>query len=267
MEKKAQECIKILTELEPVFKRAGQTALNFRKTAKSIQKYNTGVAGIDIVTEADLKVLEEILAEIIKTKLVECKIYAEENTGLVKKFKGTNGLTLTLDPIDGTLFYASTGKFYSVIVCLNDGKNPLYTFCHYPELNWTRKITKNGVEDFGDLPTIDNLDESINPSKVIIHTGKDPEKIGPEVYNKLIQQGYVFRKVAEVTKDEGSTALFFLNLVGGYYNSNPNPYDGLTVLHYGQAKKFKIYSDIDISNVIVGDHGPHCQGWYVVLQK
>ena len=117
------------------------------------------------------------------------------------------------------------------------------------------------------MPTVNNLNNSIDPLKTIIHTGKDPEKMGQEVYNDLIKQGYSFRKVTEVTKDAGSTALFFLDLVGGYYNSNPNPYDGLCVLHYGQAKKMKIYSEIDISNIIVGDHGPHCQGWYVVLQK
>jgi fructose-1,6-bisphosphatase/inositol monophosphatase family enzyme len=266
MNKNADECIKILIELEPVFKKAGELALKMRKTAKSKNKFNTGIAGIDIVTEADTAVQEMILLEMAKTKLVECQLIAEEDTGSVKKFKGTNGLVLTLDPIDGTIFYASTGKFYSIIICLNDGKNPLYTFLHYPELNWTCRITKNGVEDFGDLPEI-NVKKGLDFSKTIVHTGKDTSKIDSEVYKKLLGQGYIFCKYWDITGEAGSASLFYLNKVAGYYTSNPNPYDGLCVLHYGQVKKFKIYSDIDISNIITGDHGPHCQGWYVVLRK
>ena len=104
-------------------------------------------------------------------------------------------------------------------------------------------------------------------SKTIVHTSKDPKNIDPEIYNKLIKKGYEFRRVAEITDEAGAASLFFLNQVAGYFTTNPNPYDGLCILHYGQVKKFKIYSTLDISNVKFGDHGPHCQGWYVVLRK
>ena len=264
---KAKECIDILISLEPVFKRAGELALRMRKTAKSKSKYNTGVAGIDIVTEADLAVQEEILSEIIKTKLIECKIFAEENTELVKNFKGTNGLTLTLDPIDGTALYASIGNFYSTIVCLNDGKNPLYTFCYYPEFNWARRITENGVEDFGDFPKV-NIKEDLDLSKTITYIGKRGTKnMDPDIYKKITDQGYVFSEVSNITDDAGPAVLFFLNKVAGYFKDIPNPYDGLCVLHYGQVKKDKTYSTVDLSSTEIGDHGPHYSGWYLVLQK
>ena len=128
MENKTEECIKILIGLEPVFKKAGELALKMRKTAGKRNKFNTGVAGIDIVTEADTAVQEMILSEMAKTKLVECELFAEEDTPSAKKFKGTNGLVLALDPIDGTLIYASTGRFFSTMISLTDKKNILYTF-------------------------------------------------------------------------------------------------------------------------------------------
>ena len=90
MENKTKEYIDILIGLEPVFKKAGELAVKMRETAKSKNKFNTGVAGIDIVTEADLAVQEFILSEMVKTKLIECELIGEEDTPLTKKFKGTN---------------------------------------------------------------------------------------------------------------------------------------------------------------------------------
>ena len=106
MQTNSQKFIDILISLEPVFKKAGELAVKMRETAKSKNKFNTGIAGIDIVTEADLAVQEFILSEMAKTKLIECELIGEEDTPLTKKFKGTNGLVLTLDPIDGTILYA-----------------------------------------------------------------------------------------------------------------------------------------------------------------
>jgi hypothetical protein len=262
-----KEYIDILKSLEPVFKEAGELALKMRATATSRNKFNTGVAGIDIVTEADTAVQEFILSEMAKTKLVECQLVAEEDTPSVSKFMGTNELVLTLDPIDGTIFYVSAGKFFSTIVCLHNREKMLYTFCNFPELKWTRKITENGVDDSGLFPEL-NVKNGIDLSKTIVHhASKDVKKIDPQTYDKLISEGYIFRNIVDVTEDAGASVLFFLNLVAGYYNNNPNPYDGLCILHYGQVKKVEIYSDLDISNFEVGNHGLHYSGWYLVLNK
>ena len=45
----------------------------------------------------------------------------------------------------------------------------------------------------------------------------------------------------------------------------PNPYDGLPALHYAKAKKYKIYGSVDITKTFETDHGPHYEGWYLVL--
>jgi len=261
-----EEYIKILVELEPVFKKAGELALKMRKTALSKNKHNTGVAGIDIVTEADTAVQEFILSEMAKTKLTDCRLFAEEDTESVKKFKGTNGLVLALDPIDGTAIYASTGRFFSTIVSLNDKESVLYTCCHYPLLNWTRRIIKNKIDDFGNLPKVELKDNS-DLSKTIAFTVRGPEKMDRDAYNKLVAQGYKFRKVFDITDESGSHTLLFLNQVAGYFNDGPNPYDGLVALHYGKAKNMQIYSTLDMSEPNINDHGPHYTGWYVALKK
>jgi len=262
----AQEYIDILISLEPVFKQAGELALKMRETAKSKNKFNTGIAGIDIVTEADTAVQEFILSEMAKTKLVECKLVAEESTPSVSMFKGTNGLVLTLDPIDGTIIYASTGRFFSTIVSLNDKKNILYTFCNYPVVNFAVRIAGGKVENFGELPKI-NTKEEKDFSKTIFYTKTKIQEISQDVYKKITGIGYNFCKVFDITDEAGSCTFLFSGKAGGYYTETPNPYDGLVAMHYAQTKKLKIYGGVDISKAEPSDHGPHHKGWYVVLNK
>ena len=266
MQTNPQEYIEALINLEPVFKKAGQMALEMQATAASRNKFNTGFAGVDIVTEADLALQEFILSEISKTKLSECILIGEEDTPSVTKFKGTNDLVLTLDPIDGTILYASGKRFFLTIVSLRQGEEILYTFLNYPVFGWSRRITSDKIEDFGNLPEI-NLKTDLNLKKVIAYTSKPPKVIDKEIYEKLIGQGYQFCKVTDITDESGATTLFGLGQVAGYYMETPNPYDGLVALHYGQAKKLEIYSDLNILTTNPSDHGPHYSGWYVVLNK
>lgn len=267
MPDKYKEYVDILIKLEPAFRRAGNMALNLRSTALSRNKYQSGIEGIDIVTEADLKVQEEILSEMAKTKLIDCKLIAEEDTPSVNKFKGINGLVLTLDPIDGTIFYKNNKRFFCIIVCLHDDESMLYSFYHYPVVNWSRRITENKVEDFGDLPKVNTKDD-LDFSHTIAHTFGEPEKVIPEIYSKLIKDGYKFHNAyTEITDESGATTLFFLNQVAGYFTNNPGSYDGLGTLYYGKVKKYQIYSDIDISKSVQGSRGEYCPGWYLVLRK
>lgn len=266
MSEKFEKYINDLIKIEPAFKRAGDMALQLRSSALIHNKYQSGVEGIDIVTEADLKVQEKILSEMAKMKLVECEMIAEEDTPSVAKFKDTNGLVLTLDPIDGTIFYANNKRFFAIIICLHDGKSLLYSFYHYPAVNWSRRIAKNRVEDFGDLPKV-NTKSSLDLGRTISHTFGEPEKTIPELYSKLTAEGYIFRKFSEITDEAGSATLFFLNQIAGYFTNNPGAYDGLGILYYGQVKNYQIYSGIDISKSIDGPHGKYYPGWYLVLRK
>lgn len=258
--------IELLIDLEPAIKKAGDLSIGLRQTAKIHNKYQTGSHMLDIVTEADFAVQEAILSEIAKTELVECELIAEEDTPSVKKFKGTNGFVLTLDPIDGTFIYASEGRFYSIIVGLNDKKDPLYTFYHYPTVSWSRRIANNQVVDFGIKPEVklkgSNFQKSISYS-----FGEPKDMIPNKIFSQLISDGYVFTKRADITDESGSTTLLFLDQVAGYYIGNPGAYDGLGALHYAKEKHFRIYSDIDISKPLDSGHGMYYPGWYVVLRQ
>lgn len=266
MPKKFKECVDALVKLEPAFKRAGDLALQLRSTTVTRDKYQTGDKATDIVTEADLAVQEAILSEMAKTELIECRLIAEEDTPSVAKFKGANGLILTLDPIDGTIFYASNKRFFSTIVCLYDGKSLLYSFCRFPAVDWTRRIIENKIEDFGSLPKI-NTKISLDLSRIIVVSKGAPEKIIPEIYSKLTADGYIFLSYSEITDEAGSCALLYLNQVAGYFTNNPAAYDGLCAFYCGQIKKYQIYSTIDILKPIDGVHGKYYPGWYLVLRK
>lgn len=261
-----EEYINLLISLEPIFKQAGDLALKLRSTAKASYKSETGVHGVDLVTEADLAVQEMILSAMVKTKLIECKIIAEENTPSVAKFKGSNGLTLTIDPIDGTFIYTSNGRFFSIIVCLNDGQSLLYTYTLYPAVDWARRIANSQVQDFGILPKVKTKD-NLDLTKTIASSFRDPAKTVPEVYAKLVTEGYIFRNLTDITDEAGSCTLFFLDQVAGYYTDNPGAYDGLCALHYAQVKGLRSESTVDLSQPLVGPHGQYYPGWCYTLRS
>jgi fructose-1,6-bisphosphatase/inositol monophosphatase family enzyme len=218
------------------------------------------------VTEADLAVQEMILAEMAKTKLTECRLIAEEDTPAVSEFIGVNGLVLTIDPIDGTFIYVGKGRLFSVIVCLNDGKVSLYTYLYYPAVDWSRRITRGEITDFGKLPKV-KVRNGLDLTRIIAYTFGEPEKTMPAEYSRLIQENYVFRKLSDITSDSGSGTLFSLGQVAGYYTESPGAYDGIGVLHYAQVKKLMIKSTLDLSQPLLGPHGQYYPGWYYVLRK
>ena len=266
MDKLKEDIVGLLVESEPLFKKAGEFLLKIRQKTKIKNKYNTGIRGVDIVTEADLEVQEMILSELAKTRLADCQLIAEEDTPSIAKFNGTNGLVLTLDPIDGTILYASNKRFFSVIVCLHDTKSMLYSFNHYPVLQWSRRITFNKIKDFGHLPEV-QIKPGVNLNKTISHTFGNPQKAAPELYEKITNMGYEFKLVSEITDESGSCTLFYLDEVPGYYTENPGAYDGLCALHFAQAKKYKIYSTLDISKPLLSPRGFYYPGYYVALKK
>ena len=87
MEQAPNEYIEILLGLEDVFKSSGELALQLRKKAVVNNKLQTGIRGIDIITNADVAVQEAILSEMAKTKLIECELIAEEKTSTAGKYK------------------------------------------------------------------------------------------------------------------------------------------------------------------------------------
>ena len=260
--------VDVLIECESVFREAGDLAKDIRRQVKVFKKGNTGIEGLDMVTEADYQVQEYVLSRLADTGLSDCEMIAEEDTESVKKFKGVNGLVLTIDPIDGTKIYAGEGSYYSVIICLHDKDSYLYSHAYYPEFKWAKRVTRDGAVDFGQAPKVE-LKEGLEGKKIIAYGYREPEKVAPELYEKLTALGYEFMNICDITKkdDAWPCSLLYLGQVAGCYNDNPGAYDGLCALHYGKAMGFDSFSNINLVNGPVSTpKGPRYPGFYAVWQ-
>lgn len=255
-----------LEKLEPVFIEAAQLAVKMQKTAKHHNKYNTGFSGVDIVTEADLAVQDFLLSSMAKTELVNCRLLAEENTKLTSKFTGTNGYNLSIDPIDGTGKYAKGGKFFSTIVSLNNGKDLLYTFVHFPVLNLTHKIVENNYTTQGSKPKL--IYPPANKKSILHYAGEPDIKLG-NFYKELTAKGFEFVNVIGHTEDVDMSCLFMYQDVAGFYCQDPNVYDGVVYLHFAKAQGLKVLGSggdgLDLNNIKKRESGFYYSGHYLAL--
>lgn len=258
----------ILVSFESIFEQAASLACDLRNKVSSYNKSQTGAEGIDIVTDADLQVQEFILSRLVETPLIECELIAEESTSSVSKFKGTNGLVLSIDPIDGTAIYVDGGKFFSLIVGMHNKKDLLYTYYRYPLLNWTKRILKNRAEDIGDLPEI-KIKTGIEPMNMIAYLSHvKPEKLPFYIEEKLRSRGLSVHNRKDISDEATMTALLYLGKIAGVCVHNPIAYDCLGVLHYAYATgKFEIYSTVDLSKPTKDPFGLYYPGLYVVWKK
>src|SRR3989338_400798 len=257
--------IDYLVSLEPAFDRGSKLALAMQKDVVVHKNLNTGIAEVDIVTESDIMVQESVLAEVLNTSLAGCRLFAEESTPSVSKFKGTNGYLLTLDPIDGTAIYVRGGSLFSIIVTLFHGNRIIYSYFNYPAVGWSRRMTAKGIVDFGTLPQLPLL-SNIDGPRTIAYTIGNPKEAAPEIYNELISKGYVFRQRSELVQNAGSSILFYLKKVAGYYIDHPQIYDGLGVYQFAQVQKIKLLSEnIDLAHFVRGPYGFCYPGWYLAM--
>lgn len=257
--------IKELIKLEPVFIKAGDLAISLQKETKSHNKFDTGKEAFDIVTEADFEVQEMILQAMAKTPLKDCRLLAEEDTKSTKLFNPNGNFILALDPIDGTKLYAKGEKCWSVIVSLRTDKELLYTFDYFPAAKWGIKIVGKIFKQIGEKPKIELLQDT---SKIITHSFGSTDVIDRKIYNEIVGKGYTFKLVKELTKESGSSALFFAGHVAGYFIPLVLVYDSLVVFHYAQAKGYKIYSDINLGEIKTNEQGMVFHpGYYIVLAK
>lgn len=264
------DLIKILESLEPVFRETGALACRMQKTATHYDKFHSGNSATDIVTEADLAVQEFLLEAMSKTALTDCRLMAEEKGKFTEKFNPAGKYYLAIDPIDNTAIYAKSGKFFSVIISLHDGKNNLYTFDYFPALNLTIKII-NGIYSLaGELP---NFSLSFEGKKSIVYYAGEPEKNLPkEILEKMKERGLVFHKISAPVEGFGATCLFACQQVAGVYKENFNVYDGLVSLNIAQAKGLENYSGgpngkLDFSNIKEREVGLYYPGYYLILNK
>lgn len=261
-----QKILEIIQSFESVYKVAGKFAYKNQKDIRSRKKIKSGIKEIDAITPADSIVQEMVLKEWSKSPLRKCHLIAEETTDSIKLFTGKDIYYITIDPIDGTLLYADGKKYFSIIIGLHDGIKPLYTFIHFPALDWTHKIVNNKYIEEGKKPKI----EITNNDKTIIYSYGNPKKTNPAVYRKYLNQNYIFKTKKMANNEAGSTALFLTGRLGGYYCENPVAIDGLVILHYAMANDYKIIKskNLDLNNYIIGNHGlPQYKGYYLVTKK
>jgi hypothetical protein len=260
--------LNVLVSFEPIFEQAADLACDLRNKVSSYNKSQTGAEGLDIVTDADLQVQEFILLKLVETPLVDCELIAEESTPSVSKFKGTNGLVLSVDPIDGTAIYVDGGKFFSLIIGMHNKKDLLYTYYRYPLLDWTKRIVKNRAEDIGDLPEV-KIKPGIEPMNMIAYLAHvKPDKLPVDIEEKLKSRGLSVHDRKDISDEATMTALLYLGKIAGVCVQNPIAYDCLGVLHYAYATGgFEIYSTVDLSKPTKGPFGIYYPGLYVVWKK
>jgi len=259
--------IKIIQQFEDVFIEAGKLAVKLRNDAVVKQKHNTGIKDIDIVTSSDLAVQEFVLQKLVKSELKHYEIVAEEDTPGKNLFAKSSDYVITIDPIDGTNLYISGKKMYSIIITIHNKKRPIYTFCYFPEVKWGVKIVYDRYQFFGNKPEI--IHNTVLP-KTVVYSFYNPIDCISGQSAKLLKKGYVFRNKKEITDDAGSTALFLLGIVDGYFEENGSAVDCLVGLHYALARGFKVYQNIDLTKTvpsIISGGNDEYRGNYLVIRN
>lgn len=263
--------IDIIQQFEKDFIEAGKLAQRLRKDATISDKSTSGIKDIDVVTSSDLAVQEFLLQKLAKSELKNCELVGEEKTPSKSLFAEHSDIVLTLDPIDGTMAYATGGKYYSVIVTLHDKKRPIYTFDYFPELDWGVKIVNDKVELLGQRP---DISEMTVPAKVISYATFDskqhPKESIPELYKEYTDKGYVFMTKSEMGYGVGATASFLLGIADGFYYLDGSAVDCLVGMHFALANDYKMYRTMDISEARPSDFAggsSEYKGYYLVLRN
>ncbi|CAN0465726.1 unnamed protein product, partial [Phaeothamnion confervicola] len=152
---------------------------------------------------------------------------------LASHFRGDNGLYLCLDPIEGTERFVENAPYYSSIVSLHDGKQPLYSWIYYPKMPWWARFDEQGASFSGPGWPEERLGPEL--AKTIVYTAGDPAKDCPDWKEKLEAEGYSFCKSREIGP-YGAKYLLLREKVAGYFVARPNPYDGLLAYHCTQTR-------------------------------
>lgn len=254
--------IDALIRCEPAFITAGQRARELQAGIQPELKSETGDYNADVVTRADREVQRLVLESLVCTRAVECCLVAEEAEApeLMARFDPAGSLSLSLDPIDGTRRYTEGKPHYSLIVGLHDGLRPLYTFVYYPALDWWLRLSDRGAESSGPAPSPETVGDV---SRVVVYTAGQPEVLGP-YGTRLAEAGYRLARGDDLCTC-GSKYLVLSGRAGGYFAGNPNAYDGLFALHYGQATGRQVISTVDLSHREDSPRGLRYGGFYLVM--
>lgn len=260
-----------LSALEPLFISGGRLAHALQHEVDAELKAATGDFRIDVVTRADRAVQEVIVAGLVEAGLDFCTLVAEETplpgqVDLRGRFAPRGALSITLDPIDGTSRYVAGHEWFSTIVGLHDGRQPLYTFMFYPALDWWVRIHDREITMSGP-PPVDLT--HLGLERTVVFTAGSPARDAPEAFEALCAQGVAFRS-GESVHPCGSKYLYLSGHAGGYFAGSPNPYDGLFALHCALARGSTVLArgassevSLDLARCEIGPRGAFHPGWYL----
>ncbi len=235
------EAISELERLEPVFIAAGDVIADMQELIfnghKHHDKTSTGNAADDIVTEADFLSQEMILSQLVKTKLAQARLFAEEDTVLTDAFATESPYYITLDPLDGTKRFTENNPVFSVIIQLHDKDRPQYTFIYYPRFKYWMRMVKDTAETSGPLPA---AYQTPRLAKTIISSQNYPSEGAAHLVEKLHDQGLDFLISKELPTDFGSNLYYLTGDVAGYFAEHRNIYDGGVAYHSALVRGHKL---------------------------
>lgn len=242
-----------LPKLEERFREIGSVARQIRQDldcqSDVRQKSRTGDAMVDVVTVADYELQKLYLELFLKTELRHCRLLAEESSseldGLAKEFTGRNGLTLCLDPVDGTARYVEGSPYYSSIVSVRDERQPLYSWMYYPALDWSVCCRDDVVEysrpphEFCQMV----VEQAGQQDNTVVFTAGHPQMDCPDWMASLAGRGLAFKKSRDVGPF-GAKFLLLSRVAGGYFVARPNPFDGLFAYHFARNSGLEIWGEL-----------------------
>lgn len=225
------------THLPAVMRWSGSVAKRMRGFNIAIGGKSSGNANTDALTLADLTVQELLVGALRDCDPLfrQCRIEAEETTGDLERFSKTGGITIALDPIDGTKQYRDrSANGYCVILTLRSPETVEYSLVYIPESGpggtWVEACGRQIVvgRDDAAKPAADVL-RSLTP---IAHSNfPDARKIYVIGFNRVQTEKAALVSstgLEGVVADECPGCLYELLARGEYAGSlihTPNVYD------------------------------------------
>ena len=127
----------IRRRMPSVLRWAGVVAKELREHDIAVESKATGNVNTDALTLADLS-LQAMLVTALRdcgSDVTGCAIQAEEETGPLAAFTSQSGLTIAIDPIDGTKQYRDrSGDGYAVMLLLRDDTDVQYSLTYLPAM-------------------------------------------------------------------------------------------------------------------------------------
>jgi len=249
----------LLRGAEGAYIAAARYALRVQAKVAVTRKSATAVEAVDIVTDADRVAQEMVLRAWLGTDLSYARVWAEEGTKSLAVFVGEAMIRITLDPIDGTAYYAAGKPNFCIIVTAHDFTDLFYTFAYYPAYDFGYRITEKAVETIGAgmFPAGEGTFAAVQGF------GGNGKADNSDIARILESEGVA---IDEVGADGGpeSLELFLADRASHYCVSDPGIEDGMIALHFGRALGKQCWSTVDLSQEIVGPFGPYYPGYYVV---